>query len=719
VAKPSEKIRIQTVMAKALAALSLAATIVAQSSQPTFRARADLVQVDVVVVDQAGNPVLGIKQSDFALFDRNKPQAIATFDEVSHETAADTAGPALPAAVKRDVASNQNAQAGRLIVMVIDDLHIWKDRTDRAKEIARKVLTDLGDQTSMAVLFTSGERNTLVTEDRAVLSAAVETLKARQSWRRPHQATDKQRGDRIDAEASNPLDIVSATQRTNVQDYFDNMSQYKTLQDAARLLGGGDARRKAFVLLSEGIGKDLTGLFGAMTPAGDAPIGGVEYASGNLEGLTRVSPAPYHDEAMVDMMEAMRRANVATYAIDPRGKVESKDLATECFPPPPSLGSDPCAAGFAWTSPVRLAQHGLEILSGASGGFAVTNTDDFTSGLKRIVDDLDHYYLLGFYPADAKGKDYRPLDVKIPGHPEWKLRFRHGYVPGGPPAPPKNSNEMVALASGVLPKSDLPLRLTTVALPGSGSMTRIAMALEVSAVSAELRESDGRFRDTLKYEVLVVNPKKAKVRSLVGLEGHLVLSPLKPGEPPPEHVAYQVGETFDLAPGHYELRVAATSAKLAKGGSVYLDLDVPDFQSAPIVLGGLTVNYADGPRVPIAPRRPPLSQRGARVVMPTPDAPPALPFPPSPDRVFSAGDSLRLYLEGTLRRGGRPSASIDVINAEGKTVRSSSASFATGDTVKIQHVLPLTGLPRGAYVLRVTLADGGEKATRETGFAVR
>jgi VWFA-related protein len=707
-------------MAKALAALSLASVIVVQSLQPTFRARVDLVQVDVVVVDEAGNPVRGIKQADFALFDRKQPQTIATFDEVSHAASADRSTPALPAAVKRDVASNQTVQSGRLIVMVIDDLHIWKDRTDRAKEIARKVLTDLGPLSSMAVLFTSGQRSTLVTEDQSVLSAAIDTLKARQSWRRPHQASDKQKAARLDPEmsAAQRLSTTSQSQETNVQDFFDNMTQYKTLQDAARLLGGGDARRKAFVLLSEGIGKDLTGLFGAMAPPGEAPGGGLQYASGNIAGLTDVQPTQYHDFALLEMMEAMRRSNVATYAIDPRGKVETNDLLRECAPAPGA--DDPCSNAMAWYSVVRQAQHGLEIMSEASGGFAVTNTDDFTSGLKRIVDDLDHYYLLGFYPADPKGKGYRPIDVKITGHPEWKLRFRHGYMPGGSPPPSKNTNEMVALSAGVLPKSDLPLRLTAIALPGSGSMTRMAMALEVSAASAALREPDGRLRDTLKYEVLVVNPAKGKVRSLAGLEGHLVLSPLKPGEPPPERVAYQVGETFELAPGHYELRVSAMSAKLAKGGSVYLDLDVPDFRSSAIVLGGLSLNYAEGPRVPIAPRRPARTQRAARVVLPTDSEPPlVLPFPPSADRVFGAEDSLRVYVEGTMPRGGRPLASLDILNADGKPVRSFSPSFATGDTAKIQHIVPLDGLPRGAYVLRVTLADGGTKATRETGFAIR
>src|SRR5687768_5417064 len=263
-------------MSKALAALVLAAAIVAQGtqpSQPTFRARADLVQVDVVVVDEKGNPVRGLKAGDFALFDRKKPQDIVNFDEVSHArpaAAADAAGP--PPMVAQDVASNQTVQAGRLVVMVIDDLHIYKERTARAREIATRVLDDLGHQSSMAVLFTSGEHGTQVVQDRARLAGAIWTLRGRQSWRRPTPAIDLQRSKGIDPEmsAEQQLAIVHTAQDAKVQNFFDNMSQYKTLQDAARLLGGGGTRRKAFVLISEGIGKDLSGLFGAMAPAGSA-----------------------------------------------------------------------------------------------------------------------------------------------------------------------------------------------------------------------------------------------------------------------------------------------------------------------------------------------------------------------------------------------------------------------------------------------------------------
>ena len=83
------------------------------------------------------------------------------------------------------------------------------------------------------------------------------------------------------------------------------------------------------------------------------PQGGVEYAAGNLAALNTITPTGYHDNALIDMMEAMRRGNVATYAIDPSGKVESKDLIKECFPNP-HPADDPCSNDMTeWNSVVR------------------------------------------------------------------------------------------------------------------------------------------------------------------------------------------------------------------------------------------------------------------------------------------------------------------------------------------------------------------------------
>jgi hypothetical protein len=87
--------------------------------------------------------------------------------------------------------------------------------------------------------------------------------------------------------------------------------------------------------------------------------------------------------------------------------------------------------------------------------------------------------------------------------------------------------------------------------------------------------------------------------------------------------------------------------------------------------------------------------------------------------VFAASDTLRVYVEGTARSTAGLAASVEVVDANGKTLGSLSTPIATADPVRIGGDLPLRGLTPGAYLLRVTLSGGGQKAVRETGFAVR
>jgi VWFA-related protein len=482
--------------------LLLSEALLAQ--QPSFKSGVELVQADVVVVDAGGRHVRGLKAADFSVWDRGKPQTVATFEEVSHErppAAPAAADPARP--VRLDVGSNRTARASRLAVMVVDDLHIYKGRTERARKIARSVVNDLGADASMAVLFTSRERNTQVTEDRSVLLAAIDRIQGRQSVRRPHQAVDAQTAPGLDPEMSteNMLAAIDKVQDTDLQQFVENLAQYKTLQDAARLLGTGDARRKAFVLISEGIAKDLSGIFGAMSSPGDLPTGGVAYATTNNPAATTVlAPTRYHDASLIEMMESMRRSNVVTYA---------------------------------------QAQDGLTIMAEATGGLAVTDTDDFTSGLRRIIADLDHYYLLGFYPADPRGKGYRPLEVSVRNHPDWKVRSRRGYRPG-PSRPPANTDPLVELSAGVLPKPDLPMRIFAAVFPGDRKVARVAAAIEITAPAKTLLGPDARLHDEVSYGVLVIDEKKAKVTSLTRRAARVVLRPRASGPEMPADVSYQI-----------------------------------------------------------------------------------------------------------------------------------------------------------------------------------
>ncbi|MEZ5320306.1 MAG: VWA domain-containing protein [Vicinamibacterales bacterium] len=664
-----------------------------QAQAPTFRSTVDLVQVDVVAVDADGNHVTGLTAADFEVFDRGRPQAVATFEEVSHTVMRESPWvPDVPPMVKLDVASNQAERADRLVVLVVDDLHLYRGRTDRAKDLARGVVNNLGGEASMAVLFTSGDHSTEVTADRTRLLEAIDTLKAWKGWRRPHQARDDQKPIRLDPEE--PPEIwqqkIDANQQVNVQEFFDNMSQFKTLDDAARILGAGEARRKAFVMISEGIDMEMTGLFDG------AIVGG------------------YHAHAVQHMMQSLQRSGVATYAIDPRGYVSPQDLLRENFPEPPGLAArsyttpDDVDKPTDWDNPVRRAQRGLEVVAEASGGFAVTNTDDFDAGLHRILEDLDHYYLLGFYPADPDKEGWRKLEVKSK-RPGLTLRFRNGYDPAGPPDPPKNTTALTRLASGALPATDLPMRLHALPMPYSGKESRVAVAMEISVPRSLLAQPDQRLLDTIEYGVFAVDLKSEKVRERVGRGARIALRPRPGAGPPPENLTYVITAMLPLPPGRYQLRASATSEKFAAGGSVYLSLEVPDFSKADLALTDLVVGYADGPHVPIA-RDQPRSQIPAANL---------LPFDPTLDRIFTPRDVLRLYFKAVQKRDRPLTATVQALDADGRVVVTFDREMKADRTSALDVNLPLAQLRPGGYRLHVRVRGGGDTAEREVGFEVR
>lgn len=185
-------------------------------------------------------------------------------------------------------------------------------------------------------------------------------------------------------------------------------------------------------------------------------------------------------------------------------------------------------------------------------------------------------------------------------------------------------------------------------------------------------------------------------------------------------MTYQVADTIRLRPGRYQLRVSAMSSKLAKGGSVYLHVDVPDFRKERLAIGGLAVGYAAGPRVATttgSPRRAPPAPAAARMATGAP--PPVLPFAPTLDRTFAATDTLRVYCEVASRQGMTGvGGTLTVLGADGATVHS-SRPFVPGTDGRVDLRVPLEGLPGGAHILRVTATNGADSATREIGFLIR
>lgn len=676
------------------------------AQQPTFRASTELVEVDVVVVDKSGMPVHGLARDDFVLTDRKKAQAIEAFQEIRRE--AEPEAPALPISSRVDVATNTSPQSGRLVVLVLDDLHTFRGRSDTVKTIARKIVTDLGPESSMALIQTAGDHNVEVTSDRSRLMDAIDKFAGRRPYRRPIDACDPQ---------FIPIneDGTPSSQGCDQMEFGQDIMFYGALQNAAKILGANDRRRKAFVLVSENLAKDLSGLFQVAVPPSTPIDASAVFRSGDISGLASVpsQPVNQHDNALLDMMEALRKGGVAVYSIDPRGEVSSQKLAEECSPlwngiDDACLGGDLLPDWYAWP---RQAQHGLEIMSQASGGFAVVNTDDFTSGIGRILSDLDNYYLLGFYTPDTKSTGYRPLDVTVKGRPDLALRYRRGYQinpQASAAAAAKGKDPLGQLVESALPKSDLPMRLHAVPMPYSNKEARVAVAMEITVPRTALQSAD-QLLDQIQFGVFAIDLKGAKVRERTGWGARIALRP-RPGlKDVPDHVTYEIMTSLQLPIGQYQLRASAHSDKLDAGGSVYLALDVPDFSKQPIALTDLLIAYADGPHVPIAHSFAPMAVPAANL----------LPFDPTLDRVFSPRDTLRLYTRVLQQTPVATSVTISALAPDGRVMLTLDRALAARDNVPVDLKLPLAQLGPGAYRLQVTAGDGRHNATREIAITIK
>ena len=600
----------------------------AQAQAPVFRARTELVQLDVVVVDDKGRAIVGLTKDDFEILDKGRPQRVATSEEVAH---AKKATSLFPPDVRRDVADNLASAADRLIVVIMDDLH-FQEKTDRTRAMARRVVEEIGDGAAIALVTTSGSFGMEPTTDRAQVLAEIDRFV-----------------DRFDPEgrrtvfgevtASNPGPLRNAMgERVAVRgpsdpaSFFGNVGGYKTLEGVAKKIASDPSRRKAFV-----------------------------WISGGMPGVPSMAACERSESVfcnlLASLVDALRKANVAAYPI-----------ATGDF-----------------KGPV------LREIAADSGGF-VTEASQFEQQLPRLVAELDHYYVLGFYPEPPDQKGFHKIDVRV-RRAGASVRHRYGYN-ADRTVRARSKSELARLAEGSLPVGGLPLKLHAVAAPAVGkTRARTLIALEVEP-PAGVRDADDR-TDTLRYEVWAVDLAKKKVASSVAREARGITVDAK----------YQVHTMLMLKPGRYQLRAAASSATLAKGASVFQEIVVPDYEKSALEIGPIAVAYADGQRVPVV-----RGGLGAGL----------FPLAVTLDREFSVVDKLRVVSDIVQRTKDVVDVEVDLFTAAGDRARRLLAkSLQPADARTLDIALDLEGLSTGGYRLRIRARAPAASSERELPFVVR
>ena len=218
-----------------------------------------------------------------------------------------------------------------------------------------------------------------------------------------------------------------------------------------------------------------------------------------------------------DMFDIANRSNVTFYPVNALGLVAfDKDLNQEttageiqALGPAAHAGQDP---NTVLVNPLVInnasisqRSDNLRALAENTDGLAVVDTNDIDKGMKRIVDDLTSYYLLGYTSTNGKldGR-YRKISVRVK-RPGVDVRARRGYraatekeveegrmaqVKQIDSAPPTTMQVALNALGTARPGIPLHTSVSYATLGGSTAITKAHVWALVELDSAVLRQSD-------------------------------------------------------------------------------------------------------------------------------------------------------------------------------------------------------------------------------------
>jgi VWFA-related protein len=628
------------------------------------------VEVDAFVTDAQGAVASNLTADDFEVLEDGKTQKVSAFSLVNipierAERPLFAAGP-----VEADVQTNEHVE-GRIYLLVLDDLHTDFTRTPRVKAAAKRFIQQsFGTNDLAAVVFTGrGDAAQDFTNNPRLLLAAIDRFNGRKL---ASVTIERLRGIRSAPDGGvQPGDDTSQMERA-----FNARNAMSTVRRLADFMAGVRGRRKALLLIGEGVDYDIH----------DAVGQGGSTASAVLQDTH-------------DAIAAATRGNVSIYAIDPRGLTGGDEDLISVSTTLPEQG-----AGLqSLQSELRLSQDSLRVLAANTGGFAAVNRNDLDSAFDRIVTENSTYYVLGYYSTnDRRDGRYRKLEVRLK-RPGLRVRARNGYYeargrrpsPAAPASPTAMASAVADALGSPLPVAGVPLKVFAAAYKGAAPTAAIALSVEIDVSGLDFVQKDGTYAETIE---VAHSATDAKGKLFPG-DRHTLTLALKPDTFERARAnGFRVVTQLNLPPGRYQVRVAAGN-RAGKAGSVLYDLEVPDFYKTPFGISGVSLTSTAASQAPTLRPKDPLKD--------------FLPGPPIATREFAASDTLSFFAEFYENARGSAAHVIDLkaeLRDEGGRVvrnvveeRSSTELRGTaGGGYGFAAQVPLNELTAGIYVLRVT-----------------
>jgi VWFA-related protein len=473
---------------------------------PIFRGESVLVTVDAYP-QRDGRIVEGLTPADFQVLEDGKPQTVENLEFVRIE-------PSLSESLRRDPNSLNEMYALvadphiRVFVALLDQLHVSIAGAHASRRPLVDALNRLIGPDDVFAVMTQNTDPRMLTFGRRLLSIE-EQLASYWDWGEKNRfgldVTDPMEQQLKDCfefkpTAQHPPWMISdnGQRRYLYELLIDRRREDRTLTALERLvdrLSGMREARTVALLITEGWRlfpndrqlAEAASEYGATLPLVGSASGTL--VVGDRGGVTGQGFAKICKDELIrlasindarrlqDLITRANRANVSFYPVNPQG-LQTADTPISVANQPSSLED---------STRLRTRLDGLRTLADNTDGIAIVNTNDLGAGMKRIVDDVSAYYLLGYYSTNpAHDGRFRRIDVKMKP-PNVNVRARRGYfapsdkpVPGtivappARPAPPKGLEDALGELSRLRSGADL---FTRGAIVGD----RLQMAVELAS----------------------------------------------------------------------------------------------------------------------------------------------------------------------------------------------------------------------------------------------
>lgn len=485
-------------------ALLCAAALASGQSQPTFQVGTRLVTVDVLVRTDKGGAVRGLTKEDFTLQDKGKPQTIAVFAVTDTSTKGPTKTDPLPPGVGSNRIDSGGFENRGATVILFDRLNI-PVAADQAV-VRTKILALLASlkPTDKVGFYSLGYSLTMVQDFSAEASPLIQAAKRLST---PGQAAGSDPLEALLNTALTPMQAEDMTVRTT--------HTWQAFETIARHLAGIPGRKNLIWVAS------------------DFPL---------TFGLSAERRENYTQE-VAKATNTMSEANVAVYPMDPRGVEGNKSnsslgdcsssggggrgkaqnttaCAADASIPAnsksgslmPGQNSAPAAQAVGLT-----ASDTMQTVANATGGTAYYYTNDIGEDVRKVLDEAEVTYTLGFYVPDKAldGKTHE-LTVKLAKKPETsgaQLHYRKSYVADNPQsaAAKQQRAEMGALIADALDATSIGIMAASAPDPAKAGVHMVQVRVNVGDLQFEHLADKWAASFDLAFSIESTNGKPAPV----------------------------------------------------------------------------------------------------------------------------------------------------------------------------------------------------------------